>query len=43
MLNNHTKDTPIGAAITDSSGDTITLVGITVAQLQGNPGIFHLV
>jgi hypothetical protein len=43
MLTNHSKDTPNGVVITDGNGDTITLVGITVAQLQGHPSLFHFV
>ena len=43
MLNNHAADTAGGAVITDVHGDTITLVGVTVAQLQAHAGDFHLV
>jgi VCBS repeat-containing protein len=43
MLANHTKNTSGGAVITDANGDTITLVGVTVAQLEANASSFHLV
>ena len=44
MLTNHTTDTAGGAVITDGIiGDSITLVGITVAQLQAHASDFHLV
>ena len=43
MLNNHSVDTAGGAVITDTHGDAITLVGITVAQLRVHASDFHLV
>jgi VCBS repeat-containing protein len=39
----HTSDTAAGAVINDGKGDTITLTGVTRAQLQARAGDFHLV
>lgn len=39
----HTTNTVAGAIINDSHGDTITLAGITLAQLQVHQGDFHLI
>ena len=43
MLNNHTTNTAVGAVITDANGDAITLVGVTVAELQAHTSDFHFV
>lgn len=40
---NHTTNTAAGAMITDANGDTVTLVGVTVSQLQAHQSDFHLV
>ena len=39
----HTADTAAGAVITDVGGDSITLNGVTLAQLQAHPPDFYLV
>ncbi|MCK1709732.1 MULTISPECIES: Ig-like domain-containing protein [unclassified Bradyrhizobium] len=39
----HTTNTVAGAIINDGHGDTITLTGITLAQLQVHQGDFHLI
>lgn len=38
-----TSDSPAGAVITGGHGDSITVAGVTAAQLAANPGVFHLV
>jgi hypothetical protein len=42
-LLNHTTNTSIGAVISDGHGDTVTLSGVTLAQLQAHQSEFHLV
>jgi hypothetical protein len=42
-LLDHTSDTGAGAVINDGAGDTITLAGVTLAQLQTHQGDFYLV
>lgn len=42
-LLSHTTDTAAGAVIDDGKGDTITLNGVKVAQLQAHTSDFHLV
>jgi Ca2+-binding RTX toxin-like protein len=39
----HTADSVSGAVISDGHGDTITLTGVTLAQLQAHQSDFHLV
>jgi hypothetical protein len=39
----HTSDTAGGAVIDDGKGDTITLTGVTLAQLQAHTSDFHLI
>jgi hypothetical protein len=39
----HTVDTVHGAVISDGHGDTVTLAGVTLAQLQAHQSDFHLV
>ncbi|MGY4282688.1 Ca2+-binding RTX toxin-like protein [Bradyrhizobium sp. LM2.7] len=39
----HTTNTVGGAMINDGRGDTITLTGITIAQLQVHQDDFHLI
>jgi hypothetical protein len=39
----HTTDTAAGAVIADGHGDTVTLIGITLAQLQSHQSDFQLV
>jgi VCBS repeat-containing protein len=39
----HTADTAHGAVISDGHGDTVTLPGVTLAQLQAHQSDFHLV
>jgi VCBS repeat-containing protein len=39
----HTTDTAAGAVINDGHGDTITLAGVTLSQLQTHQSDFHLV
>jgi Ca2+-binding RTX toxin-like protein len=39
----HTSDTAAGAVIDDGRGDTITLNGVKLAQLQAHTSDFHLV
>jgi VCBS repeat-containing protein len=39
----HTADTAHGAVISDGHGDTVTLAGVTLAQLQAHQSDFHLV
>ena len=43
MLNNHTTNTAVGVVITDANGDTITLIGVRVAELQAHTSDFYLV
>jgi VCBS repeat-containing protein len=38
----YTLDSPAGAVINDGQGDSVTLAGVTAAQLAANPGVFHL-
>jgi VCBS repeat-containing protein len=38
----HATNTPSSAMITDNHGDSVTLLGVTLAQLQGHQGDFHL-
>ncbi|MGY3695006.1 VCBS repeat-containing protein [Bradyrhizobium sp. USDA 3240] len=40
---NHTTNTAAGAIINNGHGDTITLTGITLAQLQVHQSDFHLI
>jgi hypothetical protein len=42
MLHNHAADIALGAVVTDTHGDPVTLAGITVAQLQAHASDFHL-
>ncbi|MEY9748875.1 ELWxxDGT repeat protein/VCBS repeat-containing protein [Bradyrhizobium japonicum] len=42
-LLSHTTNTTAGAVINDGHGDTITLSGVTLAQLQAHQSDFHLV
>jgi VCBS repeat-containing protein len=37
-----TSDSASGAVINDGHGDTVTLAGVTAAQLAANPGVFRL-
>jgi VCBS repeat-containing protein len=39
----HTTDTASGALIDDTHGNTITMTGVTLAQLQAHPNDFYLV
>jgi hypothetical protein len=39
----HAADTARGAVVTDTHGDALALIGITVAQLQAHASDFHLV
>jgi len=43
LLQNHTIDGATGAVISDALGDSITLVGVTLAELQAHQSNFHLV
>lgn len=43
MLDNHAVDTAGGAIITDAFGDSITLIGIQVAELKAHVDDFHLI
>jgi Ca2+-binding RTX toxin-like protein len=38
----HTSDSSAGAVISDGQGDSVTLAGVTAAQLAANPRVFHL-
>jgi VCBS repeat-containing protein len=38
----HTTDSSAGAVITDAHGDTVTLTGMTAAQLAAHPSAFHV-
>jgi hypothetical protein len=38
---NHTIDSSAGAVIADAHGDSSTLVGVTVSQLQSHQNDFH--
>jgi VCBS repeat-containing protein len=39
----HTTDTAHGAVISDAHGDSVTLIGVTLAQLHAHQTDFHLV
>jgi Ca2+-binding RTX toxin-like protein len=39
----HTTNSAHGAVISDGHGDTVTLAGVTLAQLQAHQSDFHLV
>jgi Ca2+-binding RTX toxin-like protein len=39
----HTSNSTQGAVVSDAPGDTLTLTGVTLAQLQAHQGDFHLV
>jgi hypothetical protein len=38
----YTTDSSAGAVISDGHGDSVTLAGVTVAQLAAQPSAFHL-
>jgi Ca2+-binding RTX toxin-like protein len=38
----HTSDSGAGAVINDGHGDSVTLAGVTAAQLAAHPGDFRL-
>jgi hypothetical protein len=38
----HTTNTAAGAVISDRHGDTVTLLGVTAAQLHNHEQDFHL-
>jgi hypothetical protein len=40
---NHTTNTAPGAVINDGHGDTVTLAGVTLSQLQTHQSDFHLI
>ena len=38
----HTLESAAGAVINDGHGDSVTLAGVSAAQLSANPSVFHL-